>query len=332
MLNLERKQSLSEALVQASETGDLEALKSTLSAGVDVDATNVFGSTALMRAASDGHVQMVRLLLSYGADPNRARNDKFTPLALAAFFGHQAVVKCLVEHGADPNAGTRVGTSAQMWASARTYQGVARYLGDKGNETLQPTRTNDPTSVSINDPSTKEDEYRKVGRSFSSVGLNLRLALSSLVLLFVVGAVEVILEHRQAAPATTSQAPQLTTESAPAMTMVEQTATESPAQPLNASTNLNHSENLGTRNSSAAKTHNRVAQSRVQENDVGETSITIAEEPKIKAPVASRELTAPPVKATNSRSTSPTSRSPSTSTQLISSPNSSTKNKVIQWP
>ena len=329
MLNLKRKVTLSEDLAHAAETGDVEWLKSTLTDGVDVDATNIFGTTALMRASSRGDVQMVRVLLSYGADPNRVRNDKFTALALAAFFGHQGVVKCLVEHGADTNAGTRSGTSPEMWAKARTFRSVARYLGDKANEPAAIRIIRD-SAVAVEDASCKEVEHLNVPRSFSSFRLSRRVALSSLVLLFVVAVAEVIIEHRQAAPATVIEVPPVNTESIPAKPAVEQSVTPSSVQSVSASVNLNHSENSGRPNSSA-KSHSRVAQSRGQDKYAEETSVSITEEPKVKTEVVPRQPVPPPVKVTVSRPVS--SKPPASTTQLISSPgNEKARSKVIQWP
>jgi len=329
MLNLKRKEMLSEDFAQAAETGDVESLKLTLAAGVDVDATNRFGTTALMRASSRGDVEMVRVLLSRGADPNRMRNDKFTALALAAFFGHQNVVKCLVEHGADANASTRFGTSPEMWANSRTFRSVARYLGEKSNAPAQITRPVNSAPVAVDEYSAKGDEH--IPRSFSALRLSLRVALSSAVLLFVVAVVEVVIEHRQAVPATINQYPQLTTESIPLQTPIEQNVPEPSPQPTNASANLNHAEDLVRRNSSPAKPHNRSAQGRGQDSDPEETPVSISEEPKIKTDVSPRESIAPPIKVTVTR---PVSSKPAASTnQLISPPaNEKTKSKVIQWP
>ena len=329
MLNLKRKETLSQDFAQAAETGDVESLKSTLAAGVDVDTTNISGTTALMRASSRGDLEMVRVLLSCGADPNRVRNDKFTALALAAFFGHQNVVECLVEHGADANASTRFGTSPEMWASARTFRNVARYLGDKRDVKPQVAKSDNSAPVTVDDCSVKDDNH--ISRSFPALRLSLRVALSSAVMLVVVAVTEVVIEHRQAAPVTVNQSPQFTTESIPASTTIEQSVPEPSTQPLNASPVLNHAEDLGRHSSSPAKPHNRFAQSRGQDNGAEETSVSLSEEPKVKTDVSSRESLTPPNKVTVSRPVS--SKPPSTTTQLISTPaNEKTKGKVIQWP
>lgn len=117
-------------LWQVAETNDIRALERILSTGIDVDARNEHGTTALMRAASHGRLHMVEALIARGADPNAVRHDNFTPLTLAAFFGYTGIVRLLVQAGAEKDRVTRNGTSARMWASARTFQGVAKYLDE----------------------------------------------------------------------------------------------------------------------------------------------------------------------------------------------------------
>ncbi len=116
------------ALWRAAETGEFGEVETLLARVADLNAPNEHGVTALMRAAQNGHARVVRLLLLHGADANVVRNDKFTALSLAAFFGHTEVVRMLMEHGADSKASTRHGTSAHMWATARTFNEVVDQL------------------------------------------------------------------------------------------------------------------------------------------------------------------------------------------------------------
>ena len=115
-------------LWRVAETDDVDELERVLRSVVDVNVRNKHGMTALMRAAYHGHEGMVRVLLEHGADPNLMRNDRFTALALAAFFGHTETVRILIEHGAKTEVVTRCGTSAHMWATARTFKEAARCL------------------------------------------------------------------------------------------------------------------------------------------------------------------------------------------------------------
>lgn len=142
------------ALWHAAETGELAALESLLPR-VDVNACNEHGVTALMRAAQNGHVRIVRALLQNGADANIKRNDKFTALALAAFFGHTEVVRTLMEYGADSRAATRNGTSPQMWASARTFNAVARSLQKRAAAQPDPVPLRTPTPAPVRLPKPK---------------------------------------------------------------------------------------------------------------------------------------------------------------------------------
>jgi hypothetical protein len=116
------------ALWRAAEAGDFDEVETMLSRVADLNARNEHGMTALMRAAQHGNASVVRLLLAHGADANVVRNDKFTALSLAAFFGHTETVRVLMEHGADSKASTRHGTSAHMWATARTFNEVVDQL------------------------------------------------------------------------------------------------------------------------------------------------------------------------------------------------------------
>ncbi|HTD85830.1 MAG TPA: ankyrin repeat domain-containing protein [Candidatus Binatia bacterium] len=142
----ENLQDATQELWGIAETDDTAEVEPILARGADINARNAHGVTALMRAASRGRAKMVCALLEHGADPNTSRNDKFTPLMLAAFFGHEDIVKILVEHGAETAAATRFGTSAQMWASSRTFKDVAQYLHDPSATASQRAAIKKPRS------------------------------------------------------------------------------------------------------------------------------------------------------------------------------------------
>src|SRR5215216_3213584 len=126
-------------LWRVAESGDVDELARILPRVRDINARNQHGMTALMRAAYHGHGAMVRALLKHGADPNLMRNDRFTALALAAFFGHTETVRTLIEHGAKTEVVTRCGTSAGMWAKARTFEEAARCLQSRSHIRAVPS-------------------------------------------------------------------------------------------------------------------------------------------------------------------------------------------------
>jgi hypothetical protein len=136
-------------LWRVAESGEIDELTDLLPRA-DINARNEHGMTALMRAAYHGHVQIVRVLLERGADPNVTRNDNFTALSLAAFFGHTEIVEMLMGYGARTDVATRYGTSAQMWAKARSFGEVAQCL-QKGRkeEVVLPTPLPTPMPRSL---------------------------------------------------------------------------------------------------------------------------------------------------------------------------------------
>ncbi|MGI5121844.1 ankyrin repeat domain-containing protein [Marinactinospora thermotolerans] len=89
-----------------ARSGDTQALRSYLDAGVPANLTNDKGDTLVMLAAYHGHAETVALLCERGADLDRLNDRGQSPLAGAVFKGEDEVVRTLVENGADPRAGT----------------------------------------------------------------------------------------------------------------------------------------------------------------------------------------------------------------------------------
>ena len=89
------------ALRAAASRGEVEAVRSLLAGGVDVDDASAYGATALILACMRGHVDVVGILLDAGADADIA--DGFyglNALGWAADNGHEEVVSLLFGSGA----------------------------------------------------------------------------------------------------------------------------------------------------------------------------------------------------------------------------------------
>ena len=90
-------------LPELARAGDRAAVSRLLQQdGVDVDATQVDGTTALHWAAYGDDAELAELLLDAGADPDAVNRNGSTPLALACANAGTAVVARLLDAGADP--------------------------------------------------------------------------------------------------------------------------------------------------------------------------------------------------------------------------------------
>ena len=94
-------------LFLACQNGRVDAARSLLAEGAEVDRANKWGATPLYAACQNGHVDAARLVLDKGAEVDRATNDGWTPLRIAKSKGHSAVVALLAEHRKLPSSEPR---------------------------------------------------------------------------------------------------------------------------------------------------------------------------------------------------------------------------------
>ena len=89
-----------DALLQASESGDLFGVGECLDAGASASAQDSNGFTALIKAVANGHTDIVDLLLARGAPVNTPAGTH-TALRAATLNGQAALVDKLLKAGAD---------------------------------------------------------------------------------------------------------------------------------------------------------------------------------------------------------------------------------------
>lgn len=104
-------------LADAVERRDRAAVRAQLTRGVDVNATQIDGTTALHWAVHYDDAETAALLVKAGANVNAANRYGVPPLALACTNGNAAVVKMLLDAGADANATMKGGESVLMMAA-----------------------------------------------------------------------------------------------------------------------------------------------------------------------------------------------------------------------
>ena len=84
---------------EAARTGNVEAVKQHLAAGVDVNAKTDSGFTPLHEAALLDRKEIVQLLIAKGADVNAKADKGFTPLDVAIQRKHPETADLLRKHG-----------------------------------------------------------------------------------------------------------------------------------------------------------------------------------------------------------------------------------------
>jgi ankyrin repeat protein len=119
-------------LIDAVKKSDARTVRSLITAKVDVNSTDVDGSTALHWAVQRENVELVDLLLASGANPKSATRYNITPLFLACMNGNAAIVERLLKAGVDPNAAAEEGETALMTAAMTGKADVIKVLLDRG--------------------------------------------------------------------------------------------------------------------------------------------------------------------------------------------------------
>lgn len=89
-----------EKLLQAAKEGDIEAVKSLVAQGADVNVKDKENATALMRSVSRDHREVVNFLIVKGADVNAKNDWDYTPLKYAIKLNLPKMQEILKQAGA----------------------------------------------------------------------------------------------------------------------------------------------------------------------------------------------------------------------------------------
>src|SRR5688500_4810592 len=114
-------------LVEAVRVGEAAAARKRLKERLDVNASEVDGTTALHWAARANDPATVELLLRAGARAKTANRYGVMPLSVACMNGNAAIIGLLLTAGADSNTALPGGETAMM-TTARTGNIEGVYL------------------------------------------------------------------------------------------------------------------------------------------------------------------------------------------------------------
>lgn len=110
---------LVEALVEATEQGDLEQTRWLIARGADLErrSSHSHHGTPVTTAVCQGHTEVLKALLRAGAKSNGRSQDGWTPLMFAAQGRRANMIACLLGERADANKADDGGTTALMLAA-----------------------------------------------------------------------------------------------------------------------------------------------------------------------------------------------------------------------
>ena len=108
-------------VADAAMRGDMEAVRSLLRSGADVNGAQGDGMTALHWAARHGQRELAEVLVFAGARlDSGTRIGRYTPLHIAAREGRREVVEVLLRAGADPGVATTNSGATPLHLAARS--------------------------------------------------------------------------------------------------------------------------------------------------------------------------------------------------------------------
>jgi ankyrin repeat protein len=120
-------------VADAAMRGSRDAVRAAIQRKVDVNATQVDGTTALHWAVQRDDAEMTDLLIRAGARVAAKTREGVTPLQLAAINGNAAIIDRLIKAGADPNGAlTPAGDTALMMAARTGKTEALRVLLEAG--------------------------------------------------------------------------------------------------------------------------------------------------------------------------------------------------------
>jgi ankyrin repeat protein len=118
---------MNDQLIVAAEQGDTTTLLRLISTGANLNARDSRGRTALMAATHTNQIEAVRSLLQAGADVDIQDNQLDNPFLYAGAEGLFEILKLTIAAGADPTLTNRFGGTALIPAAERDHVAVGRF-------------------------------------------------------------------------------------------------------------------------------------------------------------------------------------------------------------
>lgn len=119
---------MNEPLLQAAETGDINAVRTLIKSGADLNIQDNNKRTPIMIATYNRDVETVSALIEAGADVNIQDNARANPFLHAGAAGYLEILRLLIKAGADTTLTNRYGGVALIPACERGHVEVVKEL------------------------------------------------------------------------------------------------------------------------------------------------------------------------------------------------------------
>lgn len=126
----------------------IEVLNELLQHEAEVDKVNAIGASALLVASENGHVEAIRILLDHGAHVNKTSDSGMTPLFLASMNGYLTAVELLLAKGAVVDVCANMRTPLSF-AAQEGHHAVVKALLVHGAKTELRPDSSSPTALFI---------------------------------------------------------------------------------------------------------------------------------------------------------------------------------------
>ena len=163
-------------LVEAAIGGDEHEVRRLVYNGVDVDYTDIYGTTALIMAAYHGHATIVIFLLENDAEVDlKDTTSKHTALVgIAPLSNRIDIARILIAYGADVNAAENSGSTALINATYGNNEEMIKLLLDNGAR-IDDVNCNRESALMI----AVKHEYMPAIKILIARGANIKLKNSS---------------------------------------------------------------------------------------------------------------------------------------------------------
>lgn len=121
-------QSRDQALIAASDKGDLAVVERLIGEGASVKAKDSRGRTALLAATHGNHVAVARALIAAGSDVNAKDDIQDSPYLYAGAEGRTEILKMTLAAGADFKSTNRYGGTALIPAAHHGHPEAVKVL------------------------------------------------------------------------------------------------------------------------------------------------------------------------------------------------------------